>query len=748
MGDAKQPVDATMPDMDLDPEELEEIRTGGPPPVTREEDRPSWVTSILKGEQETPSLSLGPGFQVPGTRYQIIEWLGDGGMGVVYEAEHLDLQRRVALKVIREKYCRETELKDMFRSEARAASRVGSDNIVQIYDFSELEDGRLAFAMELLRGPLLRSEVRKAPMDIGRAVGILRQVCKGLAAAHDAQVIHRDIKPGNIVLAEFKGREDTVKILDFGIASILADGNAGSDRGGTPLYVAPELIEGLPADPRSDIYSLGCTAFEMLTGRTPFRGANAKEVLLAHLDDPPPNVREFRDEVHKSLAAVIDRCLAKVPGDRYQDMRDLEAALCEAQCDASLETSWDDLPLPEVEQARKEKLLRRMPDPRGRRRGRAWLPAAIVGGIAVVAIAGVLAFGGGSAEPSEIDQITIAAHAAAGEAYWVYPPPEDPKYATAYTHVLALEDMGDSTAKDAAGDLRNEFAGTLARLGDEYWERPGGKPFAIDYYVQVLVFDPKHDVASERARMSPGQLASLQAKAEDQSFSEGELIAVEPLAALAEEDPTERDRKLAQLGSSGREVAASTEARLEQLTGKKPGTETAAAPEPTPEPAGDAEDGGDEGGDETGELVVESDETGGDEAGDIEGGDAPPVSSGKRDKGRARKLAKRGTATLRSGNAQEAKSLFEKALAADDRNAEALIGLSRVFFDKGSYATAVRYARKAVRIAPRKGAYRIQLGDAYYKAFKYSAARKEYQAAKKLKHPDAKARLAKVEGKG
>ena len=747
MTDAKQPVDATMPDVDLDPEEVRKVKQGkrGKDPVTTEEDRPSWVASILRGEQETPSLSLSPGFQVPGTRYQIIEWLGDGGMGVVYEAEHLDLQRRVALKVIREKYCRDPELKNMFRAEARAASRVGSENIVQIYDFSELGDGRLAFAMELLRGPLLRSEVRKEPLDIGRTVGILRQLCKGLAAAHEAGVIHRDVKPGNVVLAEHKGREDTVKILDFGIASILSDGNAGTDRGGTPLYVAPELIEGLAADARSDMYSLGCTAFEMLTGRTPFRGANAKEVLLAHLEDPPPNVRDFRPEVHRSLAAVIDRCLAKVPGDRFEDMRDLEASLCEAQCDASLATSWDHLPLPAVSEARQEKLLRRMPDPRGRRRGRAWVPAAIVGGIAAVAIASVLAFSGGSAELSEIEQLTLEAHAAAAEAYWVYPPAEDPKRPTAFTHVLGLEALDDRDADAAAKELRSEFASTLARLGDEYWERPGGKPFAIDFYVQVLVFEPEHAAASERARMSPGQLASLQAKAEDQSFSEDELIAVEPLAALAEDNPEERDRKLAKLGSSGREVAASTQAHLEQLTGTKPGADAGPAPvppEPPPEPV-DAE-----GGDETGDLVVDGDETGGtDDL--VEGGEAPPVApSGKRDKGKARKLAKRGTAALRSGNSQEATDLFQKALAADDRNPEALIGLSRVHFDKGSYATAVRYARKAVRLAPKKGDYRIRLGDAYYKAFKYSAARKEYEAAKKLKHPEAKSRLAKVEGKG
>jgi tRNA A-37 threonylcarbamoyl transferase component Bud32/tetratricopeptide (TPR) repeat protein len=745
---SQQP-DGTMPDIDISPAEALSELAGDPAPspgngkAKAKGGRPAWISSILGSspdEEQAPKIiPLEPGFQIPGTRYQLVDWLGDGGMGVVYEASHVDLDRIVALKVIREKYCRDRELKDMFRAEARAASRVGSEHIVQIYDFAELPDGRLAFAMELLRGPLLKEEIKAQPFDAPRAIGVLRQICKGLAAAHEARVVHRDIKPGNIVLETVKGRRDTVKILDFGIATIMADDAVDRDRGGTPLYVAPELIQGDPADPRADIYSLGCTAFEMLTGRTPYTGANAKEVLLAHLDAPIPDVRSVRGDVPKPLAAVITRCLAKTPDERYSSMADLEAALCEAQIASSLETSWDDLPLPEVEAARKEKLLRNMPDPHRLGRGSRRWPIFAVGALLAVAIlVGAWLLRPPPAELSEIERLTIAAQAAAAEAYWVYPPADDPKRDTAYTKVLELEELDDGPADDAAANLRSEFADTLTRLGDEYWERPGGKPFAIDYYVQVLVFEPSHEVASVRARMTPGQLAVLQEKAQEQSFSEDELVAVEPLAALAEEDEAERTRKLTVLADRG-EVASSTTANLEKLAGKPLVAVADDPPDPVEEPP-PSEDEGAETGDE--ELVL------GDEVPeDATSPDVAPTPESKRDRGRAKKLAKRGKKALSSGNRSEATSLFQKALAADDRNTEALIGLSRVFFDGGDYAKSARYARKAVRLKPRKAAYRIRLGDAYYKAYKFGEARAQYQEADKLGHPDAKGRLAKVKGK-
>lgn len=344
------------------------------------------------------------------------------------------------------------------------------------------------------------------------------------------------------------------------------------------------------------------------------------------------------------------------------------------------------------------------------------------------------------AELSEIERITIAAQAAAAEAYWVYPPAGDPKQPTAYTRVLELEELDDAAAEDAATNLRTEFADTLTRLGDEYWERPGGKPFAIDYYVQVLVFAPTHELASVRARMTPGQLAVLQEKAQEQSFSEDELVAVEPLAILAEEDDDERARKLAEIAARG-EVASSTTANLEKLAGR-PLVAVANEPVVDPRPEGELEPPAEgETGEDLSALEEDTAEQGEDHP------DIAPTPESRRDRGKATKLAKKGAKALTSGNRTGATDLFQKALAADDRNTQALMGLARVYFDGGDYAKSARYARKAVRLKPRNAGYRIRLGDAYYKAFKFSQAKAEYEQAAKLGHADAKGRLAKVKGK-
>jgi tetratricopeptide (TPR) repeat protein/tRNA A-37 threonylcarbamoyl transferase component Bud32 len=716
--------DHTLPDVDVPTAEL--LAAAPPPPGEPETGRPAWIASVLEGEadREPAVLPLEPGFLVPGTRYRLVGWLGDGGMGVVYEAEHIDLERRVALKIIREQYCRDRELKDMFRAEARAASKVGSEHIVQIYDFSELPDGRLAFAMELLRGALLKHELAAAPLAPTRALGLLRQLCKGLAAAHEARVIHRDVKPGNIVLETVKGRADTVKILDFGIATIVTEADPRQDRGGTPLYVAPEIIEGRPASARSDIYSLGCTAFEMLAGRPPFSGATPRDVLLAHLETPVPDLARLRADVPAPLAEAIARCLAKDPASRPENMHELEALLCEAQIASKLETTWDDLPLPAIDPARLRALAERMPDATRRKAGRRrWQLAAGVAVVAAVAGTWLTATGPDPEVPSRIEELTLAAHAAAAEACWVYPPPDDPQHATAITRVLELEAMGEREAREAAEILRTEFAGTLARLGNEYWAREGGQPFAADFYLQALVFDPDHELAATRALATPGQLAILRDKAQEQSFTRDELVAVAPLAALAEEDPNERQRRLGAIARAERPLPASMRASLDRLVGPADDPPPTAPPPATPPPA--------------------------DEAPPPAVGAAPeaplaPTEIPTRDRERSRALARDGSRALRGGDVAAATKLFEQALATDESNHAALEGLAQIHYDRGNYETAVRYARKAVAAAPRDAAHRILLGDAYYKAFKLDQAKAQYVEARKLGHPAAGTRLAKV----
>ncbi|MEM6996557.1 MAG: serine/threonine-protein kinase, partial [Myxococcota bacterium] len=422
---------------------------------------------------------------LPGTSYRIVRWIGEGGMGVVYEAEHVDLGRRVALKVLRADYSGDRDASDCFASEARAVCQVASGFVVQVYDFARLPDGRGVFTMELLSGRTLLSERGTGVIEPARAIGLLRQICKALAAAHDAGIIHRDVKPDNIAISSPPGSRDSLKLLDFGIHAIVntRDGTADARPAGTPSYLAPEAVAGVPVGVAADLYSLGCVAYEMLAGRLPFEHELESHRLLAHLDEAPPPLSSVAPGVPRPLAEVVERCLAKEPGQRYEHARDLEAALCEAQIAAGLQTDWDDLPLPDVEPDRRERILRAMPDPIvhiAKRRGQVAMLFALA---FVLALAGVFWPRTDDTHVSAVDGLVAEARSAAARAYFVYPPTDEPDLPTAYLRVLELEEHA-APGPSRAAELRSEFAATLARLGDRYWDEPGGKAFAIDYYAE------------------------------------------------------------------------------------------------------------------------------------------------------------------------------------------------------------------------------------------------------------------------
>jgi serine/threonine protein kinase len=702
-------------------------------PVSAPSRAPRVAPTIIDAELTAePPIRLKPQSRLEGTPYEITRWLGDGGMGVVLEARHIDLDRRVALKILRTTDA--GPVVDLFRQEARALARLGSEYVVQVFDFVELRDGRLMIAMELLDGVMLSDELGPdtAPMSLDRAIPILRQVCKGLAVAHRAGIVHRDVKPANIALLRRNGRADAVKLLDFGVAQIA--GHAGS-RAGTPGYLAPEVATDMGGDPRSDIYAVGCLAYLMLAGRPPFVARDPGELLLAHLSDPPPPPSKFAS-VPAVLESIVLRCLAKNPAERFARADDLEAALCEAQIALRVQTPWDDLPLPDVDPDRRERLLRDMPE-LVTRKPRAWLPWAL-GGSGVAAAMGLAA---GmflftptptDSELAEVDALTHRARAAAARAFFVYPPPEQPEEPTAFTVVRELEERNDEigdAATERAAALRQEFADTLERLGDQYWSEEGGRPFALDYYAQVLVFDPDREVARERAAMTPGELRSLRQKAETSTFEPGELEAVEPLLVLAEIDA---DEKAARLQKMDEERSESSRARIDRLVGgkrkKHPARTVVAEREPV--------------------APVES-------AAPIDAPSlempAPVVAANKPAPGdpkAAKRLTKEGDAARRRGDTHTAESRYAQALAADRRWAPAYAGLAAVQYDAGNYALAARTADKAVRLAPRNAEYRILLGDAYYKSYDRTAARNQYQRASELGHASAEQRLAKLSPQG
>ena len=263
-------------------------------------------------------------------RYEVRATLGQGGMGTVYRGWQISVDREVAIKVIHPKLASDRVAVKRFLREVRLASRLSQPNIVNVYDSGQTEDGVLYLVMELLRGKPLSDELRgMRPVPLHRVETIALQLCDALDVAHAQGIIHRDLKPGNIVILDDPPGRDLVKVLDFGLAkSLVADTSSvvtnSSTLLGTPLYMAPEQIEGVPADQRADLYSLGCILHHLVSGRPPFIAETVNQVLAMHLNDPPPPPPA---SVPASLAKAIAQLLAKRPDDRIASAALLRTAL-------------------------------------------------------------------------------------------------------------------------------------------------------------------------------------------------------------------------------------------------------------------------------------------------------------------------------------------------------------------------------------------------------------------------------------
>jgi serine/threonine-protein kinase len=265
--------------------------------------------------------------------YQLKERLGAGGMGEVYLAEHRLLKRPCAIKLIRPERASDPAWLRRFEREVHATARLRNPNTVEIYDYGHAEDGTFYYVMEYLPGLSLQTLVeRHGLLPPGRAIYVLRQLCRALKAAHAVGLVHRDIKPGNVLVCALGGQYDLVKLLDFGLVRSI-DGTGGrlTEAGlvlGTPDFISPEQTRGADTvDGRSDLYSMGALAYFALTGHPPFVGKSVMDILVAHLHEPPPALAAQRPDVPADLAAVVERCLAKDPAERFPDAQRLEAAL-------------------------------------------------------------------------------------------------------------------------------------------------------------------------------------------------------------------------------------------------------------------------------------------------------------------------------------------------------------------------------------------------------------------------------------
>jgi serine/threonine protein kinase len=271
-------------------------------------------------------------------RYHMERKLGEGGMGVVYLAQHGTLKRPTAIKLLGKQGSATSEMRTRFEREARHTASLSHPNTIQIFDFGVSDAGTLYYAMEFVEGmDLARLVDRFGPVSPARAIHFLRQAARSLAHAHAAGIIHRDVKPANCMIYGPNGEPDFLKVLDFGLAKLV--GAAQQEESlderlsriqtvvGTPAYMSPEACLGHNVDARSDLYSLGCVAYYLLTGRPIFQGDSWMQVMMQHASSRPPPIHQLNPTVPNDLTAVIDRCLEKRPEDRYANATELDEAL-------------------------------------------------------------------------------------------------------------------------------------------------------------------------------------------------------------------------------------------------------------------------------------------------------------------------------------------------------------------------------------------------------------------------------------
>jgi serine/threonine protein kinase len=285
------------------------------------------------------STELSPGTVLRG-KYQIISKIGAGAMGDVYKARNAQSGETWAVKVVSPDLGADAEFLARFRSEAMLMNRLDHPNVVRVHDFGEAEDGSSFMVMDYVEGESLEEILRKqGPLDPARVARIGMQVCGALGAAHELGVIHRDVKPGNILMARAADGSEAAKVLDFGIAKVKetsglkpAAMTAVGFVVGTPTYMSPEQVMGLREDKldgRSDLYSLGIVLYELLTGRTPFVSKNAMALLTAHMQTKPPDPRSLRADLPARLVEVVLKALEKDPGHRFLNALEMSRTLGE-----------------------------------------------------------------------------------------------------------------------------------------------------------------------------------------------------------------------------------------------------------------------------------------------------------------------------------------------------------------------------------------------------------------------------------
>lgn len=399
-------------------------------------------------------------------RYRIQRRLGKGGMARVYLAEDESLDRQVAIKILADRHSDDPHFVERFQREARAAARLNHPNLVQIYDQAQV-DGTSYIVMEYVEGETLKDLIRRdAPLDPRQAIGIALQVLAALRVAHQAGIVHRDIKPQNI-LVQPDGR---VKVADFGIAR--AEGGSDMTEAGsivgTAQYLAPEQAQGLPLGPPADLYSMGIVLYEMLTGRVPFEGDSAVTIAMKHVQEPPEQLTDRNPLVPPNLEAVVMRALAKNPAQRYQSAEEMGVDLDRVR--QGLPVSEETMVIGAETVAHAPRITETMIQPRtaplppGRDNRRLWGVLAVIGVIALAVVIGVAVWASTRSDTPAPTTATTAAQVEVPDLVGL-----DREGAIAALEQLDLEPLIVETESDEAPEgavlAQRPPAGTLVETG-------------------------------------------------------------------------------------------------------------------------------------------------------------------------------------------------------------------------------------------------------------------------------------------
>jgi serine/threonine-protein kinase len=302
---------------------------------------------------------LAPGSLIGEFRVEYL--LGQGGMGRVYAATHPLIGKKAAIKIINAGSCTDMAAVKRFVQEARVVNEIRHPNIVDVFSFGRLDDGRTYFVMEWLQGMTLAARAAMGRIPLGECVSVLEQICDALEAAHEKGIVHRDLKPDNVFLVPVRGRPDQVKLLDFGIAKLLGDRDpkltheSSNTVMGTPDYISPEQARGKDVDHRTDIYALGCMAYEIVLGHCPYSADNIVDLLQMHLHAPPPLPRSEWPDIPQAVDWLLPAMIAKDSRDR-PTLAAIRQALSEVKTVISSGTvaplSQTSMPLPAVKHTR------------------------------------------------------------------------------------------------------------------------------------------------------------------------------------------------------------------------------------------------------------------------------------------------------------------------------------------------------------------------------------------------------------